>query len=141
MIRIEPEAWAVMLEHARACFPRECCGIMIGGPVEGGNEVTMAVACHNAYDGDRNDRFVIDPKDYAAAERAADQRGRKVIGFFHSHPNEDSYFSATDLKYSWPWFSNVVLSIRDGKFQRARSFVVDIDQTAAEEEPLHHPES
>jgi proteasome lid subunit RPN8/RPN11 len=140
MIRIEPAPWQIMVDHAKACFPRECCGIMLGTKTASDNLVSDAVACINIFPEARNDRFEIDPKEYAAAERKADEMGLGVIGFFHSHPNEDSYFSATDLKYSWPWYSNVVISVRDGNFNRARSFIVNLDQTAADEEELHYPE-
>jgi len=141
MIRIETAPWKIMVDHAKACFPRECCGIMLGTKDATGNLVREAVACTNIFPEARNDRFEIDPKEYAAAERKADAQGFEVLGFFHSHPDEDSYFSATDLKHSWPWYSNVVISIRSGEFNRARSFIVNLDQTAADEEQLDYPEN
>ena len=30
MIRIEPDAWQVMVSHARSTFPNECCGVVFG---------------------------------------------------------------------------------------------------------------
>ena len=30
MIRIEPGPWAAMVAHARASYPNECCGAMLG---------------------------------------------------------------------------------------------------------------
>jgi proteasome lid subunit RPN8/RPN11 len=137
MIRIEAEPWQVMVQHARSAFPKECCGVMIGEESDSGaRQVKLAVPCRNAYDGDQKDRFLIDPKDQLAADRKARDLGLTVLGFFHSHPNEASYFSATDLKNSWPWYSNIVISIRDGEFQEARSFIANDDQTAAQPEPL-----
>ena len=137
MIRIEPDAWAVMVDHARSAFPRECCGVMLGSEdADGGRVVSLAIPCRNAYEGDQKDRFLIDPKDQLGADRKARELGLTVLGFFHSHPNEASYFSATDLKNSWPWYSNVVLSIRDGQFSEAKSFIANDTQTAADPEPL-----
>ncbi|MBL8293738.1 MAG: M67 family metallopeptidase [Bryobacterales bacterium] len=137
MIRIESEAWQAMVEHAKRAFPKECCGVMIGAEADDGKrQVTHAIPCRNAYEGDQKDRFLIDPKDQLAADRKARELGLTVLGFFHSHPNEGSYFSATDLKNSWPWYSNVVLSIRDGEFKEAKSFIANDDQTAADPEEL-----
>ena len=137
MIRIEAEAWQAMVEHAKGAFPKECCGVMIGAEADGGKrQVTLAIPCRNAYEGDQKDRFLIDPKDQLAADRKARELGLTVLGFFHSHPNEASYFSSTDLKNSWPWYSNVVLSIRDGEFKEAKSFIANDDQTAADPEEL-----
>ena len=48
----------------------------------------------------------------------------------------DAYFSETDLKNSCPWYSFVVISVQDGKFHHANSFLPDIDQTQAETEEL-----
>lgn len=139
MIRIEAEPWAAMIAHARATFPKECCGVMIGTEEpDGARRVTLAIPCRNAYNGDQKDRFLIDPKDQLAADRVARQAGLIVLGFFHSHPNEAAYFSVTDLKNSWPWYSNVVISIRDGEFREAKSFIANDDQTAAQPEALEY---
>jgi len=141
MIRIEREAWRVMVDHALACFPKECCGIMIGAVDGDTRTASQAVPCANVYEGDQKDRFQLDPNDQVAAERKARQLGLNVLGFFHSHPNEDAYFSATDLKNSWPWYSNVVVSIRDGRFSGAKSFIASEDQASAAPEELHYYDS
>jgi len=130
-----------MLDHAIACFPRECCGIMIGTVNGDARAVSIAVQCANVYDGDQKDRFQLDPRDQLAAERKARDLGLTVLGFFHSHPNEDAYFSATDLKNSWPWYSNVVVSIRDGRFCGAKSFITSEDQSSAAQEDLQYYDS
>jgi len=140
MIRIEPDAWRVMVEHAVAAYPRECCGVMLGSDGDGGRVVSMAWPCRNAYEGDQSDRFHIDPKDQLAADRKARELKLDVVGFFHSHPDCDSYFSATDLKHSWPVYSNVVISVREGRFAQAKSFIANDDQTASTEETLAIPQ-
>jgi adenylyltransferase/sulfurtransferase len=139
MIRIEPAAWQVMVRHAVACFPRECCGILLGSTAGALRVVTEAVDCPNAYEGDRPDRFTIDPKDILRAQKREFSGGPSLIGFFHSHPNEDSYFSATDLANSWAGVSNVVLSVREGRFLVARCFIANEEKTASTEEELSYP--
>jgi proteasome lid subunit RPN8/RPN11 len=140
MIRIEVGPWQVMVEHARKVYPRECCGIMLGRETEGDKrQVTLAIACRNAYEGDQSDRFALDPREQVAAERRAREEGLEVLGFFHSHPDHGMYFSATDLKHSWPWYSNIVLSIEKGAFATAGSFRANEDQTAAVSEELDIP--
>ena len=139
MIRIEMEAWEVMLSHAHSAYPRECCGILLGKANGSERVATQAIACHNAYEGDQKDRFLLDPKDQVAAERRAREIKLDVLGFFHSHPDCDAYFSATDLANSWPWYSNIVISVHNGAFHHARAFVASDDQTASTEEELQHP--
>lgn len=140
MLKIDPQPWSAMLQHARGAYPKECCGILIG-TINGDDArtVTEAVPCRNAYDGEQADRFLIDPQDQLTAQKRARAEDLDVLGFFHSHPDCDAYFSATDLANSWPWYSNVVMSIMNGDFNRAACFRANDDQTQSESEELIHP--
>ena len=136
MIRIESEAWQVMLAHARAAFPKECCGVVFGvrdGETKIGR---LAVPMQNAYEGGQEDRYEIRNEDLLAADENARKQGLELLCIFHSHPDCDAYFSATDLKHSCPWYSFVVLSIKNGEFDHANSFLPNPDQTAADKEEL-----
>ena len=132
MIRIEKQAWDAMVSHAEATFPKECCGVMVGAD----GLVHQAVALPNTYTGPQEDFFVMDPKDLHRVDREARERGLDVLGVFHSHPNCDAYFSKRDLEHSCPWFSYVVLSVKNGRFDHANSYRPDFDQTAAPKEEL-----
>ena len=67
-----------------------------------------------------------------------------MVGFYHSHPDHDAYFSQTDLEhseeYAWgePWlppsYSYVVTSIRDGTHSHWKAFIVR--EGASEEEAV-----
>ncbi len=127
-----------MVEHAESTFPNECCGVMLGR-VDGDNKlVSLAVPIENAYKGAQGARYEIKPEDLLAADRKARAHGMDLVGIFHSHPDCDAYFSETDLKNSCPWYSFVILSIKDGQFDHANSFVPDLDQTRADKEELKH---
>jgi proteasome lid subunit RPN8/RPN11 len=140
MIRIEESAWQVMLEHAREAYPRECCGILLGVEKDGGERVvTSAFPSRNAYEGDQSDRFQIDPRDQVRASLKCRSENIDILGFFHSHPDCDAYFSATDLKNSWPWYSNIVISIRKGEIANAAAFRANEDQSHSESEELRYP--
>jgi proteasome lid subunit RPN8/RPN11 len=64
-----------------------------------------------------------------------------LIGIFHSHPDCEAYFSKTTSRTRVPWYSFVVLSIKDGVFDHANSFLPDPDQTKADKEELIWPKS
>lgn len=78
-------------EHAAACYPNECCGLMVGGEY---------VPCRNT--STEKDAFRISPDDWAAAE----DRG-PVEAVCHSHPDETNHPSQSDLrgveKTGLPW--------------------------------------
>ncbi len=141
MIKVEPEAWGVMVAHAEKTYPDECCGAMVGETADDGTKtVKLAVPMRNSYEGPQEDRYELHPEDLLAADREARARGLDLIGIFHSHPDCDAYFSQTDLKNSCPWYSFVVLSVQKGRFHHANSFLPDADQTVAEKEELIYAE-
>lgn len=143
MLTLEAGAWSAMVEHARAEYPRECCGVLLGHLAPADEDVrtaTVAIPCRNAYDGDQRDRFFIDPGDQLAAQKRARVEDLEVLGFFHSHPDDEAYFSATDLANSWPWYSNVVVSVRNGEVAGAACFRADEERTRSEVEQLNLPE-
>ncbi|HEV2688551.1 MAG TPA: M67 family metallopeptidase [Bryobacteraceae bacterium] len=132
MIRIEKPAWDTMVSHAEKTFPKECCGVMLGSD----GVVREAVALDNVYSGPQEDFFVMDPQDLHRVDAQVRQKGMEVLGVFHSHPNCDAYFSRRDLENSCSWFSYVVLSVKNGRFDHAASYRPDFDQKAAPKEEL-----
>ena len=139
MIRIETEPWAEMVSHARAAYPNECCGAMLGS-VDGGDKVVkIALPLENVSRGPQQSRYELKPEDLLHADREARRRNMDLVGIYHSHPDCDAYFSETDLKNSCPWYSFVVLSVQKGNFDHANSWLPNPDQTAAEKEELLWP--
>ena len=48
MIHIDNEPWRQMVEHARATYPNECCGAMLGSLDDSGKQVRIALRLDNA---------------------------------------------------------------------------------------------
>ena len=139
MIRIEKEAWDVMIAHAQSTYPNECCGAMLGSVDGDGKVVRKAVPLENAFAGVQHERYELRQQDLLAADAEARRQGMDLVGIFHSHPDCDAYFSKTDLENSCPWYSFVVMSIQKGRFHHANSFLPDPDQTRADSEQLEYP--
>jgi proteasome lid subunit RPN8/RPN11 len=138
MIRIEQDAWAAMVSHARKAYPNECCGAMIGSVEDGRKTVTVAMPLENVFEGAQATRYELRPEDLLAADRAAREKNMDLVGIYHSHPDCDAYFSQTDLKNSCPWYSFVVLSVQKGEFHHANSWLPNFDQTEAAKEELSY---
>src|ERR1700685_1454121 len=141
MIKIDKEAWGVMVAHAEAKFPSECCGAMLGKIADDVKSVTEAIPLENAYSGEQGARYELRPEDLLEADKKARAAGLDLIGIFHSHPDCDAYFSKTDLENACPWDSFVVLSVKCGKFDNANSFLPTPDLTAAAKDDLTWPKS
>src|SRR5690242_12724089 len=136
MIEVEQSPWEAMVLHAERTYPNECCGAMLGRIQGDKKTVNEAIPLENASTGEQRRHYELRPDDLLSAEKAARQRGLDLIGIFHSHPDCDAYFSDTDLRNSCPWYSFLVLSIKNGKYDHANSFLPDSDQTRADREEL-----
>lgn len=80
-----PENRARFILHAREQAPREACALLV---IERG--VERIRLCANMAIG--TDQFIIDPNDYAAADRAGD-----IVAIVHSHPLGPAEASQADL--------------------------------------------
>jgi proteasome lid subunit RPN8/RPN11 len=96
--------------HAAETYPHECCGALIGR--EG--VVTDAFALPNTTEEGPRRRFLVRPDDYREAERRAAAGGGELLGFYHSHPDHPALPSQYDLDHAWPFFSYVIVSVREG---------------------------
>ena len=84
---IMEELQALAMQNA----PHEICGIMFGDS----KRVDDTQICENvAADPERH--FEINPRELIAAEREMRAGGRKIIGYFHSHPSGKVEPSRTD---------------------------------------------
>ncbi len=87
---IASTALVSILDHARRATPAEACGIVYGDAAIDAAEATANVAAHPER------AFEIDPAALLRAHRTARAAGRKVLGWYHSHPNGSTEPSITD---------------------------------------------
>jgi proteasome lid subunit RPN8/RPN11 len=111
-VRFAGAALAEIRRAAAHAYPFEGCGALLGG---GDGHVLEATALPNA-EGERpRTRFAVSPADYLAVEEAAEARGLRLLGFWHSHPDHPARPSATDRQFAWPGLLTVVVSVDAGQ--------------------------
>ena len=87
-----------ILEHARECTPRECCGL-VGGTSSG--RAQNIYRMRNAA-ADPLVTYEAAPEDLFAAQRAMRERGEQLLGIYHSHPRSaDPKPSDTDVRLAY----------------------------------------
>ncbi|HVS03515.1 MAG TPA: M67 family metallopeptidase [Thermoanaerobaculia bacterium] len=105
-LRLSSHALATLQAHAAAERPRECCGILVGaGSPPAVDEV---VAVTNRHPHPRGG-YTIAAADLAATLRAARQRRRRVLGFYHSHPQSPARPSEADRAAAWDGMSYCIV--------------------------------
>lgn len=104
MILIPTAALTAIAEAARAAYPEECCGLLVGRCLPDGNiRILRAVHARNIA-ADRRRRFEVDPARRIALERELRERrqmadadaAEEIVGHFHSHPDGAPVPSARD---------------------------------------------
>ncbi len=107
---------ACIRRHGEETYPEECCGFLIGRARADGNDVVYARRAANRNANRREDRYVIAPEDYLAADLAARRENLDIVGVYHSHPDHPAIPSQTDLELAtFPGYAYVIVSVENGK--------------------------
>lgn len=123
MIQVEKTPLNKIIEHAETIFPDECCGFMYGAENQEGNRIITEIRLvDNAKPGDKRRRFEITGKDYMMGERYAVEKDLLFLGIYHSHPNHPAIPSEHDRVAAQPFFSYIIVSVRDGHTDHIRSW-------------------
>lgn len=115
-------------DHAAEAFPAECCGILIGvleGDGRSHKRVTQVRRADNRSE-EATTRYIVDPKEVFEVEKELRAGDEEILGFYHSHPNVRPNPSETDRGMAWPWYSYLIVEVREepGDF---RSWVLGDD--------------
>ncbi|MDP7369802.1 MAG: M67 family metallopeptidase [Nitrospinota bacterium] len=147
-LRLTREQIDVMSRHAEDAYPEECCGLILGPPAgppsneaaRNGREEVRLFPVRNVqneyherdpetYTRTARRAYLIDPFEFERILGEAKESGEVLRGIFHSHPDEDAYFSQEDKDVavpfgdipSFPDAEHVVMSVRE---RRVRDFKV-----------------
>ena len=122
--------------HGEAAYPDEGAGFLLGADGES-RQITALLTLENIRQGEaRRTRYLIDPRDYLAAESEAERSGQTLLGVFHSHPDHPNRPSDYDRDWAQPWFSYIITSIVAGKAVESRSWRLSEDRSCFSEEEI-----
>lgn len=139
-VSIRRDSYAAIIAQAEREYPCECCGFVIGDSST--EEVRPIANIQNekhaanpaAHPRDARTAYLMEPRAQLAVLNEIDRRSLELKVVYHSHPDHDAYFSATDRRQAcafdpeepdYPQTAYVVLSVKEGKFSRAAAFVWD----------------
>lgn len=84
-----------MLAHCRKSYPDEACGLLAGA----GDRVTAFFEMTNSEPSPVS--YLMDPKEQFSAMKEIREKGLRMVGIFHSHPQSPAYPSPTDVSLAW----------------------------------------
>jgi proteasome lid subunit RPN8/RPN11 len=119
-------------------FPNECCGFLLGKmDAEGQKVIASTIPATNERESEEQyHRFLITPSAYLKAERYARENKLEILGFFHSHPNAQAKPSEYDREHAWPWYSYMIVSVKEGKAEDVTSWTMNDDRSRFSEEEI-----
>ncbi|HWU04493.1 MAG TPA: M67 family metallopeptidase [Novosphingobium sp.] len=94
-IRLARDVTQAIAERARAAWPQEGCGLLLGASENGAVRVSAILPAANVAP-DPSRHFEVDPAVLIGVHRAARSGGLAVVGCYHSHPSGVAVPSATD---------------------------------------------
>jgi proteasome lid subunit RPN8/RPN11 len=137
MIVITEEQFSAMSAHGQRDYPYECCGLMLGRFDHGRKQVLEIYPISNAREEEaKRNRFLIRPEELMRGEKYARDKGRDVVGFYHSHPDDVAVPSQYDLEHAWPTYSYIVMAVDKGRAADLRSWEMESDRSKFNEEEI-----
>ncbi len=136
-LTISPDLLAQIYAHDELAYPEEGAGFILGSANGDGKQVKAILPVMNSREDEaRHNRYLLTSKDYLRGEQEAARRGLDVLGVFHSHPDHPDRPSDFDREWALPWFSYVITSVQNGKAVVSRSWLLNEDRSAFQEEPI-----
>lgn len=136
MLKLSSDVVERIRAHGTQSYPYECCGALLGSEGAEGREVHDLVVLDNQRQDSPRNRFLVDPKDVIAVEKAARERGLEIIGWYHSHPDAPERPSEFDRDHAWPWYSYLILSVEAAAPRRMASWRLSDDRARFEAEEI-----
>ncbi len=136
-LKIDRQHLELIKAYGEESYPDECCGFLLGRNVNGDKVVVATLPALNARESaEKYHRFLITPQAYLECQKYAKQKNLDIIGFYHSHPNAEARPSAYDVEHGWPWYSYIIVSIKNSKASDVTSWTLEDDRSKFKQEKI-----
>lgn len=160
MVQLTREQLDKIRQHGVESFPHECVGVLLGD-VEGNTKTVREVRpLDNTFaPSEEFERSVFEHREGQDAPQAVETVGqerrylvspdtmfqliqeerrtkRKVLGFYHSHPNHPARPSVYDREWASPWYTYIIVSILEGRPDALTAWQLTEDRAAFDPEPI-----
>jgi proteasome lid subunit RPN8/RPN11 len=137
MIKLTSTLIEALERQASRAYPEECCGILAGLATNGTKSVRAVHPLPNNRIDSPENRYFAPAEAIQEAEVKLRAAGHEILGFYHSHPDAPARPSEYDLEHAtWPWFSYVIISAREGRARELTSWVLADDRTRFVQEAI-----
>lgn len=138
MVMLLPQTLDEICSHAKAEFPDECCGVILQSESQEfvrkyrNIQNEMHQKDPTTYPRDARTAYLLHPDDLISVHKETDRQNRPIKAFYHSHPNNEAYFSEKDKSDATAWdeptypgISYIVISIYGDTVRVVKAFEWD----------------
>ncbi len=119
---LSEKAYRLINEHITGAYPYEACGVLLTSTdderIDCISQASNEISAHKA-----KERFFIDPVWFYGIEREAEISAKKVLGFYHSHPDKPPVLSKKDEEYMIPGMIYIIASVTGLKCKEIRGYL------------------
>ena len=120
----------VIKQHGVRAFPHECCGVMLGDLADGVKIVRELRPLSNVHEEGHERRYLVSPDEMLSLMQEERKTKRKILGFYHSHPNHPAIPSDYDREWASPWYTYIIISVMDAKPDILSAWLLQDDRIA-----------
>jgi proteasome lid subunit RPN8/RPN11 len=117
-----------IFEEAKKKYPIEACGILAGKKHD--SEAVVEKVYHAKNILNSTSAYRIDPADQIKAFQEAEIEGLEIIGFYHSHPFWEPYWSKEHEEKGKAWINylHVIVSLKDNMVKVYRKKEIGVEE-------------
>jgi proteasome lid subunit RPN8/RPN11 len=138
VIRLSKDQVNEIRRHGELEFPNECCGVILGDlDVETERDLRQTRELRplsNVHEDGHERRYLVSPDQMFALLREERKTRRKILGFYHSHPDHPAMPSVYDRDWASPWYTYIIVSVMKGAAEVMTAWRLD------DERENFHPE-
>ena len=136
MISLKKSHLESIKQIARATYPHECCGIMVGSVDGDIKRVSELIPAVNERTDSLANRYLITAAFVQKIEARLRNTDSSIVGFFHSHPDVPARPSAYDQEHAWPWYSYLIVSVMQGEAGEVLNWKLTDDRSTFDPENI-----
>ncbi len=123
-------------------YPNEAGGFLLGeGALPASPRISAAIPVENQFAiAEQHHRYAMSPQDWLRYEDEAENRGLRLLGYYHSHPDSPAIPSEYDRAHALPNFVYLITTIQAGQAGEMRAWQLQYDRSAFAEMPLRGSE-
>ena len=128
MIQIPKDVYQEMIGHAKAVYPQEACGFLVGEDGLAKYFLTIENMDHSTV------TYTMDPRQQLKAFKRISADELELMGIFHSHVASPAEPSQTDRRQAfYPEVSYLIVSLADMNKPDLKSYRIVADDVTTEE--------